>query len=125
MWAAHGGHAACVQALVDAKAAVDIKDVSDARLFACLFTLESPSSSKLHKHLLKLVSCAVVFMCTNSSFVIVAFIWVIVASFCACARIKSIFYFLSQVGYFFFPLLGLLVSLGLFGSLGLLRILFS
>jgi hypothetical protein len=60
MGAARGGHTACVQALVAAKAALDIKDVSDARLFAWPVTLESPSTSKSHKHLLKLVLCAVV-----------------------------------------------------------------
>jgi hypothetical protein len=64
MRAALEGHTACVQALVAAKAVVDIKDVSDARLFACPVTIESPSTSKSHKHLLKLVSCAAA-VCVN------------------------------------------------------------
>jgi hypothetical protein len=50
--AASGGRTACVQALVAAKADLDIKDVSDARLLACPITFESPSTSKSHKHLL-------------------------------------------------------------------------
>ena len=58
MFAALGGHTACVQALVAAKADLDITDVSDARLFACPVTIESPSISKSLKYLLKLVSCA-------------------------------------------------------------------
>ncbi len=33
--AAYRGHTACVEALVAAKAALDMKDVSYARLFAC------------------------------------------------------------------------------------------
>ena len=33
------GHTACVEALVAAKAALDIQDVSYARLFACLVAL--------------------------------------------------------------------------------------
>ncbi len=37
--AANRGHTACVEALVDAKAAVDIQDVSCARLFACAVAL--------------------------------------------------------------------------------------
>ena len=53
--AARSGHTACVQALVAAKAALDIKDVSDSHLFAYPVTLESPSTSKSYKHLLKLV----------------------------------------------------------------------
>ena len=60
MYAAEGGHTACVQALVEAKAALDIQSVRYARLFACPVTLKSPSTSKAHKHPLKLVSCAVV-----------------------------------------------------------------
>jgi hypothetical protein len=43
--AAAEGHTACVQALVATKAALDIKNVRDTRLFACPATLESPSSS--------------------------------------------------------------------------------
>ena len=39
MWAARGGNTACVEALVAAKAALDIKDVSYSRLFSCSFTL--------------------------------------------------------------------------------------
>jgi hypothetical protein len=39
MRAASDGHTACVEALVAAKAALDIQDVSYARLFACLVTL--------------------------------------------------------------------------------------
>jgi hypothetical protein len=39
MFAAHAGHTACVEALVAAKAALDIQDVSYARLFACPVTL--------------------------------------------------------------------------------------
>ncbi len=39
MIAAIGGHTACVEALVTAKAALDIQDVSYARLFACSFAL--------------------------------------------------------------------------------------
>ena len=35
MVAAQAGHTACVEALVAAKAALDIQDVSYARLFAC------------------------------------------------------------------------------------------
>jgi hypothetical protein len=35
MHAADGGHTDCVEALVAAKADVDIQDVSYARLFAC------------------------------------------------------------------------------------------
>jgi hypothetical protein len=35
MHAVSGGHTACVKVLVAAKADVDIKDVSYARLFAC------------------------------------------------------------------------------------------
>jgi hypothetical protein len=38
-YAAANGHKACVEALVAAKADVDIQDVSYARLFACPFTL--------------------------------------------------------------------------------------
>ncbi len=60
MRAVMGDHTACIQALVAAKAALNIADVNDARFFACLVTLELPSISKSHKHLLKLVSCAVV-----------------------------------------------------------------
>jgi hypothetical protein len=63
MWAAENGHTACVQALVDAKASLDIKDVSAALLFPCPISLESPRASKSHKHLLKLGSCAVVCVC--------------------------------------------------------------
>ena len=63
MLAAFYNRTACVQALVAAKAALDIKDVSDARLLACPVTIESLSISKSHKHLLKLVSCAVVCVC--------------------------------------------------------------
>ena len=37
--AAANGHTACVEALVAAKAALDIQDVSYARLVACLVTL--------------------------------------------------------------------------------------
>ena len=37
--AAQGGHTACVEALVAAKAALDIQNVSYARLFACPATL--------------------------------------------------------------------------------------
>jgi hypothetical protein len=100
IWAASGGHTACVQALVTAKAALDIQGVSDARLFACPVTLESPSTSKSHKRLLKLVSCAAVCVCvcvcmcvgvlTNSNFVTFACIWMIVRSFCACTRLTLI-----------------------------------
>ena len=39
MGAACFGNTACVEALVAAKAALDIQDVSYARLFACLVTL--------------------------------------------------------------------------------------
>ena len=39
MYAAENGHTACVEALVAAKAAVDIQHVSYARLLACPFTL--------------------------------------------------------------------------------------
>jgi hypothetical protein len=39
MKAAKYGHTACVEALVAAKAALDIQDVSYARLFACPVTL--------------------------------------------------------------------------------------
>ncbi len=35
MFAAENGNTACVEALVAAKAALDMKDVSYARLFAC------------------------------------------------------------------------------------------
>ena len=42
MYAADGGHTGCVQALVAAKAALDIQSVSYARLFACPVTIESP-----------------------------------------------------------------------------------
>jgi hypothetical protein len=35
MFAAESGNTACVEALVAAKAALDIQDVSYARLFAC------------------------------------------------------------------------------------------
>ena len=38
-YAACNGHTACVEALVAAKAALDIQDVSYARLVACLVTL--------------------------------------------------------------------------------------
>ena len=38
MHAAYGGHTACVEALVAAKAALDIQDVSYARLFVCPVT---------------------------------------------------------------------------------------
>jgi hypothetical protein len=38
-YATSNGHAACVEALVLAKAALDIQDVSYARLFACPATL--------------------------------------------------------------------------------------
>jgi hypothetical protein len=37
--AARGGHTACVEALVAAKAALDIQSVSYARLFACPVTM--------------------------------------------------------------------------------------
>jgi hypothetical protein len=63
MLAAQEGNTACVQALIAAKAALDIKKVSAARLFPCPVPLESPSTSKLHKHLLKLGSCTVVCVC--------------------------------------------------------------
>ena len=46
MLAAFYNRTACVQALVAAKAALDITSVSKARLFACPVTLESPSTSK-------------------------------------------------------------------------------
>jgi hypothetical protein len=39
MHAARGGRTSCVEALVAAKAALDIQNVSYARLFACPFTL--------------------------------------------------------------------------------------
>jgi hypothetical protein len=39
MKAAENGNTACVEALVAAKAALDIQDVSYARLFACSFAL--------------------------------------------------------------------------------------
>ena len=39
MRAAEGGHTACVEALVAAKAALDIKTGSYARLFACAVAL--------------------------------------------------------------------------------------
>ena len=39
MRAAQGGHTACVEALVAAKAALDIQNVSYARLFACAVAL--------------------------------------------------------------------------------------
>ncbi len=39
MRAAEEGHTACVEALVAAKAALDIQEVSYARLFACPVTL--------------------------------------------------------------------------------------
>jgi predicted LPLAT superfamily acyltransferase len=39
MKAAYGGRTTCVEALVAAKAALDIQDVSYARLFACPVTL--------------------------------------------------------------------------------------
>jgi hypothetical protein len=57
--AAEKGRTACVQALLAAKAAPDIKTVSAGRLLPCPVPLESPSASKLHKHLLKLGSCTV------------------------------------------------------------------
>ena len=38
MKAAYGGYTGCVEALVAAKAALDIQDVSYARLFACPVT---------------------------------------------------------------------------------------
>ena len=50
IWPAYEGHTACVQALVAANAALDIQDVSCARLFACPVTLESPSIFKPHQH---------------------------------------------------------------------------
>ncbi len=39
MYATENGHTACVEALVAAKAALDMKNVSYARLFACPVTL--------------------------------------------------------------------------------------
>jgi hypothetical protein len=39
LWAARGGHTACVEALVAAKAALGIQNVSYARLFAYPVTL--------------------------------------------------------------------------------------
>ncbi len=39
IWAASYGRTACVEALVAAKAALDIQGVSNARLFACPVTL--------------------------------------------------------------------------------------
>jgi hypothetical protein len=39
MVAAYNGHTACVEALVAAKAALDIQDVSYSRSFACSFAL--------------------------------------------------------------------------------------
>ncbi len=39
MYATGNGHTACVEALVAAKAALDMKSVSYARLFACPVTL--------------------------------------------------------------------------------------
>ncbi len=39
MGAVRAGHTACVEALVAAKAALDIQNVSYARLFACPVTL--------------------------------------------------------------------------------------
>jgi len=39
IWTAYNGHTACVEALVAAKAALDIQDVSYARLIACLVAL--------------------------------------------------------------------------------------
>jgi ankyrin repeat protein len=37
--AARNGHTACVEALIVARASLDIKDVSYARFIACLFAL--------------------------------------------------------------------------------------
>jgi hypothetical protein len=45
MDAAINGHTACVEALVAAKAAIDIQLVSYARLFACSFALILPLSA--------------------------------------------------------------------------------
>jgi hypothetical protein len=39
IFAAEGDHTACVEALVAAKAALDIQNVSYARLFACAVAL--------------------------------------------------------------------------------------
>ena len=39
IYSAQAGHTACVEALVAAKAALDIKDVRYARFFACLVLL--------------------------------------------------------------------------------------
>ena len=66
MWAAYNGHTACVQALVAAKAALDIKTVSYARLFACPVTLESPSIFKPNKAPLKLVLCVLACVCVRA-----------------------------------------------------------
>ncbi len=63
MWAAQGGHTVCVQALVAAKASINMTDVSDSRSFACPVTLDLPSTSKSHKRLLRLVSSAAVCVC--------------------------------------------------------------
>jgi hypothetical protein len=76
MAAAQSGHTACVQALVAAKAALDIKSVSYARLFACPVTLESPSPSKPHKHPLKPVSCAVVCVCVRTVVLLLSLVYV-------------------------------------------------
>jgi hypothetical protein len=53
MLAAHMGRTACVEALVAAKAALDIQDVSYARLFACTVTL----ILYLYAHQVNIVIC--------------------------------------------------------------------
>jgi hypothetical protein len=53
MHAAAKGHTACVEALVAANAALDIQNVSNARLLACPFTL----ILCLCAHLVNIVVC--------------------------------------------------------------------
>ncbi len=57
-YSASGGFTACVQALVAAKASLDIKEVSHARLFACPVSLELPGTSKSQKQI-----CVVLCVC--------------------------------------------------------------
>ncbi len=94
IWAASRGHIACVQALVAAKAALNSKAVSDARVCA-LNCPARPIAQALAltcfvRCCVYVCVCVCACVCTSSSFVTVACIWMIVRSFCVCARIKLI-----------------------------------
>jgi hypothetical protein len=133
--AANEGKTGCVQALVAAKASLEITSVSVARLFACPVTLESPSTSKWHKHLLKVVSCAVV--CLSVCVCVCVCVYeqwfrycrlylVIVRSFCVCTHTKLIMWFgISQADNFRLAVIGVINFIRVIRIVGLVRLLFS